>query len=261
MSPDRRQILATLETLAAKYPDSALREEQMQDVPRIAFHIETVLRSVRAGASAPAVCDIGGGIGLFSVGCAALGMKATLVDDFCDEINRQYEKLVLDLHGAHGVSIVACDVVAGDLPLPNHSFDAVTSFHSMEHWHHSPRRMFHQVLDILKPQGLFFLAVPNCVNLRKRIFVPLGRGSWSSMHDWYDSPVFRGHVREPSISDLEYIARDLNLARYRIFGRNWLGFISRYWWVRALTPLADRMLRLAPGLCSDIYLSGYKPGS
>ena len=41
------------------------------------------------------------------------------------------------------------------------------------------------------------VGVPNCVNLRKRLTVPLGRGKWSPMADWYEQPSFRGHVREP----------------------------------------------------------------
>jgi hypothetical protein len=48
----------------------------------------------------------------------------------------------------------------------------------MEHWHHSPKRLFRQVSDkLLKPGGRFVLAVPNCVNLRKRLSVPLGVGA------------------------------------------------------------------------------------
>jgi hypothetical protein len=81
----------------------------------------------------------------------------------------------------------------------------------MEHWHHSPKALFGQLMRALRPGGLFFLGVPNCVNLRKRLMVPLGRGKWSPMGDWYEQPVFRGHVREPDVDDLWYIARDLAL--------------------------------------------------
>ena len=75
--------------------------------------------------------------------------------------------------------------------------------------------------------GLFVLGVPNRVNLRKRVFVPFGYGKWSSMKDWYESPVFRGHVREPDVDDLRYIARDLHLRDWQVFGRNWLGYSSQ----------------------------------
>ena len=48
------------------------------------------------------------------------------------------------------------------------------------------------------------------------------------------------------VGDLRYIARDLGLRNVRIFGRNWLGRASRRSWVRALTPMADRVLRPFP---------------
>jgi SAM-dependent methyltransferase len=45
----------------------------------------------------------------------------------------------------------------------------------MEHWHRSPKALFHEALTWLRPGGLLVIGVPNCVNLRKRLTVPLGR--------------------------------------------------------------------------------------
>ena len=77
------------------------------------------------------------------------------------------------------------------------------------------------------------------------------------MAHWYESERFRGHVREPSVADLRYIARDMGLSRVRIIGRNWQGYAGRPG-VRALTHLADPLLKLRPSLCSNIYLLGVK---
>jgi hypothetical protein len=96
------------------------------------------------------------------------------------------------------------------------------------------------------------------VNIRKRITIPLGMGKWSPMTEWYEAEVFRGHVREPDVGDLRYIAEDLGLIDTKVMGRNWLGYESRFGWVRSLTPLADQLLRLFPSLCSDLYLIGRK---
>jgi len=60
------------------------------------------------------------------------------------------------------------------LPLANASVDVVTSFHSLEHWHHSPKRLFGEITRVLRPGGFLILATPNAVNLLKRISVPLG---------------------------------------------------------------------------------------
>jgi SAM-dependent methyltransferase len=202
---------------------------------------------------------VGGGVGLFSVGCAAAGFKrVVLIDDFRDEINRIAGDSILDLHRKRGIEVLSRDVVAQGLGAEG-PFDAVTSFDSMEHWHHSPKRLFRQIMDALRPGGLFVLGVPNCVNLRKRLTVPLGRGKWSRMADWYEPEVFRGHVREPDVDDLRYIGRDLGLENSRILGRNWLGLLSSNPLMRIATIAADRPLRLFPSLCSDIYLVGKKP--
>jgi hypothetical protein len=77
------------------------------------------------------------------------------------------------------------------------------------------------------------------------------------MEDWYEQQVFRGHVREPHVIDLRYIARDLGLVDISVFGRNWLGRDSRWALVRKLARVADPALRRFPSLCSDIYVEGY----
>src|SRR5205814_1770349 len=157
-----------------------------------------------ADARAMSICDIGGGIGLFSTGCAALGMKALLIDDFADPINRRMGDSAFVVHKKYGVSILSRNVITDGVADISERFDVVTTFDSMEHWHHSPKRLFQQLLAALKPNGIFVLGVPNCVNLRKRVTVPFGRGKWSRMEEWYEVETFRGHVREPDIDDLRY---------------------------------------------------------
>jgi len=73
----------------------------------------------------------------------------------------------------------------------------------------SPKPVFAAVMRTLRPGGLFVLAGPNCANLRKRITLLLGRGKWGAMQDWYDAPRFRGHVREPDVEVLRYIAHGI----------------------------------------------------
>lgn len=138
------------------------------------------------------------------------------------------------------------------------TFDVITTFDSMEHWHHSPKKLFRQVMDKLKPGGWFVLGVPNCMNMRKRITTVAGVGKWSGMEEWYEQDRFRGHVREPDVDDLKYIAQDMQLQDCTIYGRNWLGYYSQKPIIRFLTMLMDYPLRLRPQLCSDIYLVARK---
>ena len=252
-------LFAVLRNVANQYPKDMV-DGQVQDIPRISFNIGIALDAAKPKPhSELEVCDLGGGIGLFSVGCAAYGMKRTvLIDDFDDSVNHRVGASILDLHRSLGVQVIVRDVVENGIYDIAGTFDIITTFDSMEHWHHSPKRLFHEVVEKLKPGGVFALCVPNCVNMRKRITVPLGIGKWSGMQDWYEADQFRGHVREPDVSDLLYIARDMGLAHIKIYGRNWLGYYSANPAIRFATRIVDYPLRLKPSLCSDIYVVGRK---
>jgi SAM-dependent methyltransferase len=241
-----------LDALAREYPPG-LVDVQRADAPRIAFHVGLVLQRCGSGAR---VCDLGGGIGLFSLACAAVGMTVTLVDDFADPVNRAVGPAVLDLHRSRGVEVVERDVIADGLELAPQSFDAITSFDSLEHWHHSPRRLLRGVVAALRPGGWLVLGAPNRVNLRKRLTTPLGHNTWSPFDEWYLPDRFRGHVREPDVRDLRRIAGDLALRDVEVIGRNWLGLQHRRRALRALSHVVDRPLRPWPSLCSDIYVLG-----
>jgi len=242
--------------VVARFPEK-IRAGQMQEADRFAYHVSLIAsrKGVRARVS-----DIGGGWGTFALGCAAAGMEVVMVDDFQDRgfFDADTMAAMRRLYDEYGVELRSQDVVADGLGLPAESFDAITSFDCFEHLHHSPKRLVAQIRDALRPRGLFVLGLPNCVNLRKRITVPFGIGKWSPMEEWYESEVFRGHVREPDVDDLLYIARDMKLVDVQVYGRNWMGYISRFNLVRALTPFLDRLLRLRPTLCSDIYVVGTK---
>lgn len=243
-----------LRGIADEYPTD-LRAGQHDDVRRIAFNIQLSVGDRPKGSS---VADIGGGLGLFSVGCAAFGMRSVLVDDFRDPGNIEIAQKVLAVHRRHGVEVQERDVIADGLDLAPASFDVITTFDSIEHWHHSPKALLHGLVRALKPGGRLVVGAPNCVNLRKRLTVPLGIGKWSAMQDWYEEKTFRGHVREPDVGDLRYMADDLGLHGVSVIGRNWLGYVSRSAAVRAVMPFTDRALSLFPALCSDLYLIGYK---
>ncbi len=252
-------LVTKLRKVAAQYPMD-LVAGQVADIPRIVFNIGLSLGTAKPKApSEIEICDLGGGVGLFSVGCAALGLRRiVLIDDFNDTVNRRGGNSILELHRGYGVEILSRDVVASGIRDIEGEFDVITTFDSMEHWHHSPKKLFQDVARKLKPGGSFILGVPNCVNMRKRITVPLGIGKWSGMQEWYEPDVFRGHVREPDVGDLKYIANDMKLGDIRVYGRNWLGYYSANRFTRLAATIMDYPLRLRPSLCSDIYMVGRK---
>jgi len=249
-------LLALAARIADEYPEE-LRGAALDDVPRTVFHVRLVLEG--RDPRSMTLCDVGGGHVTFSAVCAALGMKTSLVDDFGDPGSVRRAGSELALHRSYGVQVVACDVTRTPLSFEPDSVDIFTSFDSIEHWHSSPRPVFMQMMRALKRGGMFVLGAPNCVNLRKRLTVPLGHGKWTSMEQWYEMPHFRSHVREPDVADLRYIASDLGLVEVRVLGRNWTGLTHPKTWMRRLTSIADPLLQLLPSLCSDIYLVGRCP--
>lgn len=222
---------------------------------RTAYDIGLIADRVGTGGR---ICDVGGGYGLLAMGCAKLGMDAVLVEDFYEMERFGTLDTTLDLLHEFGVQVKRRDIIANGLDLEPSSFDAIAIFHVLEHLPLSPKPLFHEMVHALRPDGVFALAGPNAVNLRKRISVPLGTASWSPMADWYESERFRGHVREPTVRDLRYIAQDLNLNQALISGRNFLGLASDKPGRRRITRHIDRALQLRPELCSDIYLVGQK---
>jgi SAM-dependent methyltransferase len=248
-------VIPVLRRVADSYPPAIAAVQRYVDVPRAAFNLSflfTLPHGARVG-------DIGGGLSIFAPGCSALGFDVTLVDDFGVAWQEAVAEDVFDrVHRKFGVKIVRRDIVAEGVEFEPESFDAFTIFDTIEHWHNSPKRVFHQLMAALKPGGLFIISCPNCVNLRKRITVPFGVGKWTLMRDWYEVEKFRSHVREPDVADLRYIAADLGLSNAKVIGRNWSGYRSRFRAARLVTPLIDRVLQCRPSLCSDIYLVGRK---
>jgi cyclopropane fatty-acyl-phospholipid synthase-like methyltransferase len=204
------------------------------------------------------VIDVGGGWGAFAASCAKLGMNAILLEDFGDPGKSNISDPRQSLPSDYGVSVMQRDVIKEGLGKSSASVDAITSFDMIEHLHSSPKDFLHDAMMALRPHGVLLLGVPNCVNLRKRLTVPFGRGQWSDFSTWYDEKLFRGHVREPDIQDLRKIAQDISLSDYQIMGCNWAGFGNSSKIIRAGTRITDKMLRYFPSLCSDIYLMGFK---
>ena len=246
-----------LRDIYTKYYPGMREMEIRHRVCRATFHVQLIRDGVVCPDSAT-ICDLGGLFGDVASVCAALGMDATFVDDFRDSCHFDPSDNRFNIHKEYGARAVSRDIVANGIDFPDESIDVFSCFASMEHWHHSPKRLFSQVRQALKRGGAFVLSVPNCVDMAKRIMVPLGRSSWSSMDAWYEHEKFRGHVREPSVRDLYYIARDMKLTDVKVMGRNWSTYASRNSLLRGAGLLFDRLLRLRPTLCSEIYLVGRK---
>lgn len=239
-------VVRAMDALILRYPED-LRADLRQDAPRMIEHA-TWVRESRS------VLDLGGGFTPFAPLFGMLGARAAVVDTFDHELfeRADLKRLMDELP----VELVTMDAAGGfPLPFEDGSFDAITSFDSLEHWHHSPRRLFAELRRVAQPGAVFVLGVPNAVNIRKRFAVLAGKTNWSRFEDWYEPDVFLGHVREPVVRDLEKMSAELGLEPSTIVGRNWLG-ARRGVLGRAVTSVVDLPLRARPSLCANLYLVG-----
>jgi len=256
----------TLMPILAKHPLAPYLDARNE------FYIEMLDRhgALQAGKH---LVDLGAGLSIFGPLCRAHGMKVTLVDDFGGggggEMSQRGQEIPLleAFEKELGVAVVRENFLQHKLPLPDREVDVVTCFHSLEHWHHSPKRLFREIVRILKPGGLLVLATPNAVNLRKRLYVLFGRSNFPLLGTWYEDgdPIYRGHVREPVIRDLVQLMQWNGLRVVATYGRNFIGRDSTALCflptalVRGIATGSDWLLRHVPSLCSDIHVIGRAP--
>lgn len=248
MAPER-QIRELLAELALRFPED-LRPGQMADIERIAFHYEQIQGKGQS------VVDLGGGIGLFPIVCAAQGMQTWLVDDFADPVNETHSIESMGIHHGFTIGVIETEVAYWGGHFEADSVDIITCFESMEHWHGSPRSVLLQAMRVLRPGGFLVISVPNAVNLRKRLAVISGHSTWGRFEDWYYPIKFRGHVREFTVAELVRAVSEVGFVAGGVKGRNWQRpkpFSSAMW-----SPI-DSLLRLFPTLCSTLYITATKP--
>lgn len=237
---------------------------------RIIFYLQL---AADCGLLAPGrrLLDLGAGISWFDPLARKLGAEVILADDFSGgggvaQTDQGPAHQMLDRYRRElGIEAIELDFITQPLPLPDGSIDGVTCFHSLEHWHHSPKQLFSEIRRVLRPGGWLILATPNAANLRKRLHVLLGANIWSPLEEWYhDTPVFRGHVREPIVRDLHRLCEWNGFRVTATHGRNFIGRDSHAL-ARLPRPLrhgiaiaSQSVLRFFPSLCSDIHVVAQK---
>jgi SAM-dependent methyltransferase len=204
--------------------------------------------------------DLGSGFSPFSLALRRAGWDATVVDLFdyaVDAARAVPGAAILSQFAEAGIAVERCDIQGAPLPFATASVGVATCFAVLEHFHRSPRAFLAEVFRVVRPGGWLITSCPNSVNLRKRVSVLTGRTNLPPVHAfWRDGdPVWHGHVREPTMSELAWMVRESGFTVARTFGRNFLARQN----FGAVGRLLDPVLRAVPGLCSDIYVIARRP--
>ena len=209
--------------------------------------------------------DLGGGYNFTNAVLVNLGMKVICVDLLDDYFVHSTLKAPMseqfDYLREQGVNFIKTDLINFDLEkeFGSSALDVVCSYHCLEHFHHSPKKVISSSIKALKKGGVIFIEVPNAVNILKRVKIALGKTNYNPFDNYYESDRFVGHIREYSVDDLEQFAEYLSLKNWKIFGSNYYGNLWSLLGINFFSKSADFFLKLRPGFCGAIHLRGYKP--
>ena len=157
---------------------------------------------------------------VLDIGCGPLDKTALLawdgytcmaVDDLADGWHRKGDNLQKIKLFAKNAKIDFTISEGEALPPKAKNLDAVLLLDIIEHLHASPKALLQAALDRLKPGGVIIITVPSAVNIRKRINVLLGRTNYPPYNQFFEAPVWRGHVREYTRNDLYQLATLMHL--------------------------------------------------
>jgi SAM-dependent methyltransferase len=165
-----------------------------------------------------------------------LGYKCSAYDDLKDDWHRLNNNRRKIVQFAKELNIDFRLASNGYLPFQKESFDLVMSHDVLEHLHDSPRELLNDLAELIKPNGLLFITVPNAVNIRKRISVLMGKTNLPRFETyyWYPDP-WRGHVREYVRNDLKLLCKYLGFNIVELHGCN-------------------HMLRVLPAIIRPLYI-------
>jgi len=200
--------------------------------------------------------DIGGALNPVNIILAEMGMHVHVVDF---DVSKYQADARFGMLEKAGVNFIESDGLEYHFEeFDDETIDSVGSFHTFEHFHHSPRNLCEAAMQKLKPGGKLVIETPNAANLKKRIGLLFGKTNYLGYSGYYESEKYWLHIREYTVGDFEYLSQRLNFKEWKIFGLNYFG--SFYPSHRSMLPLMpiDYAMRIRPGLCSSIFLAGIK---
>jgi SAM-dependent methyltransferase len=151
------------------------------------------------------ILDLGIGWGGASVAAALAGAFVVGVDDFEDDmLNQGVAQMAFLRH----MNVRAVRAKLSAIPLKSQSFDVVILNDVVEHMV-LPRSLIRYAADLLAADGILILEVPNSVALYKRIRMVCGLPNYHpGIEEFFREEECRGHIREYTRSEVEYMLRE-----------------------------------------------------
>jgi 2-polyprenyl-3-methyl-5-hydroxy-6-metoxy-1,4-benzoquinol methylase len=123
------------------------------------------------------ILDIGSGTGHFLSKMKSAGWKISGIEP--NERGREYASSRLN------IELLSPDRIKS---LPSGSFDCITLWHVLEHFH-EPFKYFDEIRRLLKPDGVVFVALPNCASFDSDYYSNYWAAYDVPRHLWHFEPV------------------------------------------------------------------------
>jgi len=193
-------------------------------------------------APASTVCDVGGFWGVLPMTLRSLGFAVTMTESlhlYGDAFAPLFQAIA-----ARGIAVVDYDPFQPRATL-SQRFHAVTAMAVIEHYPHSLKHFFENLIALLEPQGVVYLEVPNIAYWPKRVDLLLGKTPLVDAREIYRSGApCVGHHHEYTMDELKGVAElsGLEVLREEFFNYSLLGAGWRRTLHRPLETLAFAMV-------------------
>ena len=197
--------------LKSSYPIQSYLDGVLEASPDLRCHFDIVKMASTSLGEGARILDLGAG-GLDKVlPLAEMGFECSAFDDYRDPWHQSSFELISDLASRHNINLVTGSLqdLASGWNLGH--YDMIMLNDVIEHLHFSPVALIDNCVKNLNNGGFIVVNVPSCVNIKKRIKCLFGYSIYPPADQFFSwQGEFRGHVREYSRQDLEFIASNIS---------------------------------------------------